>query len=184
MLILGAANLTVTPASSRHPSRPPVASIRENARARRGLSSPWTRFSKGLFRLMDTLEAACIEHRGATAEAMTEGAVQAYLQVKAEQAEASRALYRIAIELDSRGLVEAAIQRAEHAIAAMLATASDGRFSNTRAVARMLFAAIHGTVRMFYEREIPPAIRREIERHLTVMCCSYVTAAIRPKGRA
>src|SRR5687768_9530655 len=102
-----------------------------------------------LAKLMDTLEAACIEHRGTTAEAMTDAAVKAYLQVKAEQAEASRALYRIAIELDSRGLVEAAIQRAELAIASMLATASDGRFSNARAVARMLFAAIHGTVRSF-----------------------------------
>lgn len=137
-----------------------------------------------LAKLMDTLEAACIEHRGATAGAMTEGAVKAYLKVKAEQAETSRALYRIAMDLDSRGLVEAAIQRAEHAIAAMLATASDGRFSNARAVARMLFTAIHGTVRMFYEREIPPKIRKEVERHLRVMCCSYVAAAIRPKGRA
>jgi len=128
--------------------------------------------------LMDTLEAVCHEHRGAAAEAMTAGAVKGYLQVKAKQAEASRALYRIAIELDSRGLVEAAIQRAERAIAAMLATARDGRFADPRAVARMLFAAIHGTVRMFYEREISATIRRDVERSLTAMCCSYVAAAI------
>src|SRR5688572_19401608 len=109
-----------------------------------------------LAKLMDTLEQACENNRGATAKDMIEAAVKAYLQVKAKQPEASRALYLIAIELDSRGLVEAAIRRAEQAIAAMLATASDGRFSDPRAVARMLFAAIHGTVRMFYEREITP----------------------------
>jgi AcrR family transcriptional regulator len=136
-----------------------------------------------LAKLMDTLEAACTDHHGATAEVMTEAAVQAYLQVKAKQPEASRALYLIAIELDSRGLVEAAIQRAEQAIAAMLATASDGRFSDPLAVARMLFAAIHGTVRMFYERQISPTIRREIERQLTMMCRSYVAAAITPRRR-
>lgn len=136
-----------------------------------------------LTNLMDVLESVCIEHRGATAEVMTEAAVRAYLQVKAKQPETSRALYLIAIELDSRGLVEAAIQRAEQAIAAMLATARDGRFSDPRTIARMLFAAIHGTVRMFYEREISATTRREVERQLTVMCCSYVAEAIKPKER-
>ena len=107
-----------------------------------------------------------------------EAAVKAYLQVKAQQPEVSRALYLVALELDGRGLVEAAIQRAERAIAAMLSTASDGRFADPHAVARHLFAAIHGTVRMFYERELPPTIGGEAERQLTMMCRSYVAAAI------
>jgi AcrR family transcriptional regulator len=137
-----------------------------------------------LAKLMDTLEAACHQHRGAKAEVMTEAAVKAYLQVKAAQPEVSRALYLIAMELDSRGLVEAAINRAEQAIAAMLSTASDGRFSDPHAVARALFAAIHGTVRMFYERHMPPAIDGEVANQLTMMCRSYVGAAIRMEGRA
>jgi AcrR family transcriptional regulator len=136
-----------------------------------------------LTQLMDALEAACIAHRGTTAEAMTEAAVRAYLQVKAKQPEASRALYLIAIAFDPRGLVEAAIQRAERAISAMLATARDARFSQPRAVARTLFAAIHGTVRTFYEREMTATTRREVERQLTMMCCSYVCAARRPGSR-
>jgi AcrR family transcriptional regulator len=134
-----------------------------------------------LAKLMDTLEAACGDHRGGTAEVMTEAAVKAYLQVKARQPEVSRALYLVALELDGRGLVEAAIQRAERAIAAMLSTASDGRFSDPHAIARHLFAAIHGTVRMFYERELPPAIGGEAERQLTMMCRSYVAATIQPQ---
>jgi AcrR family transcriptional regulator len=134
-----------------------------------------------LGKLMDTLEAACKEQRGGTAEAMTEGAVRTYLQVKAEQPEASRALYLVAIELDTRGLVEGAIVRAEQALAAMLATASNGRFSDPHAVARTLFAAIHGTVRMFYERQIPPTINGKIARQLTMMCRAYVAAAIQPQ---
>lgn len=131
-----------------------------------------------LEKLMDRLEAACEGQRGGTAEAMTEAAVKAYLQVKAEQPEVSRALYLIVAELDAQKLVEAAIQRAEQAIAAMLATASDGCFSDPHAVARVLFAAIHGTVRMFYERDLPPLIGGDIERQLTMMCRSYVTEAI------
>jgi hypothetical protein len=129
---------------------------------------------------MATLEAACNDHQGAPAEVMTEGAVKAYLQVKVEEPEVSRALYLVALELDERGLVEAAIQRAEQAIAAMLSTASDGRFSDPHSVARLLFAAIHGTVRMFYERQIPPLIGGEVERQLTMMCRSYVAAAMHP----
>jgi hypothetical protein len=132
---------------------------------------------------MDALEAACNHHRGEPADVMTAAAVKAYLQVKATQPEVSRALYLIAIELDSRGLVEAAIQRAEKAIAMMLATASDGRFSDPHAVARTLFAAIHGTVRMFYERALPPLIGGEEARQLTMMCRSYVAAAIERKKR-
>jgi AcrR family transcriptional regulator len=134
-----------------------------------------------LAKLMDILEAACNAHRGKSSEVMTEAAVKAYLQVKAQQPEVSRALYLVAIELDGRGLVEAAIQRAERAIAAMLSTASDGRFADPHAVARHLFAAIHGTVRMFYERKLPPTIGGEAERQLTMMCRSYVAAAIQPQ---
>lgn len=136
-----------------------------------------------LANLMDTLEAACDENRGKPAEEMIEAAVQAYLEVKAQQPEVSRALYVIAVELDSRGLVEAAIERAEQAIASMLSTASDGRFSDPHAVARILFAAIHGTLRMFYERGLPPLLGGDVERQLTTMCRSYVASAMRPKGR-
>jgi Tetracyclin repressor-like, C-terminal domain len=120
---------------------------------------------------------------GATAEVMAEAAVKAYLQVKAAQPEVSRALYLTAIELDAYALVEAAIQRAERAIAAMLSTASDGRFSDPHAVARLLFAAIHGTVRMFYERDIPPRIGGEVGSQLTMMCRAYVAAAIQSEER-
>lgn len=132
-----------------------------------------------LEQLMDALEAACNEHRGAPAEVMIEAAVKAYLQMKAKQPDVSRALYYIALELDARALIESAIQRAERAIASMLATASDGRFSDPHAVARILFAAIHGTVRMGYEREMPPLLGGEGERQLTMMCRSYVAAASR-----
>lgn len=132
-----------------------------------------------LERLMGTLEAACDDHRGAMAEVMTEGAVKAYLQVKAEQPKVSRALYLVALELDERGLVESAIQRAEQTIAAMLSTASDGRFFDPHAVAGLLFAAIHGTVRMYYERNLPPRIGGDVERQPTMMCRSYVAAARR-----
>lgn len=123
------------------------------------------------------VEAACRDHRGAPAEVMAEAVVKAYLQAKTEQIEVSRALYLIAVEFDTRELIEAATRRGEKAIAAMLSTAGDGPFGDPPVVARILLAAIHGAVRTFYERDMPPATGGEVERQLTLMCRSYLIAA-------
>ena len=135
-----------------------------------------------LDRLMNTLEAACESQKGGTAEDMIEAAVKAYMQVKADDPEASRALYFVVNELGAISLVETAIQRAERAIAAMLSTASDGDLADPQAVARQLFAAVHGTLRMFYERDLPLIIGSDVEKQLTTMCRSYVAAAIKPQA--
>ena len=127
--------------------------------------------------LAGALEVACGEHRGAAVEAMAEAVVRAYLHAKARQRGVSQALYLIAVEFDTRDLIEAATRRAEQAIAAMLATARDGRFPDPHVVAQTMLAAVYGTVRAFYERDMPPAIGGEVERQLTLMCRSYLAAA-------
>lgn len=134
--------------------------------------------------IADALEAACADHRGTTVEVMAEAAVKAYLHAKTKQCEVSRALYLIAIELDARGLIEAATRRCEQAIAAMLSTAGDGHFPDPYVVAQTLLAAVYGTVRAFYERDLPPAIGGEVEGQLTIMCRSYLAAASRAARRA
>ena len=134
--------------------------------------------------LVNALEAACGDHRGATVEVMAEAVVKAYLQAKTKQCEVSRALYLIAIELDAGGLVEAATRRGEQAIAAMLSTANDGQFTDPHVVAQTLLAAVYGTVRAFYERDLPPAIGGEVEKQLTVMGRSYLAAASKAERRA
>ena len=137
-----------------------------------------------LDRLMDMLEAACRSQHGRPAQEMTEAAVRAYLQVKADEPEISRALYAIVTELDAYRLVEAAIQRAERALAAMLSSAADGDFADPHAVARLLFAAVHGTLRMLYERDLPPVIGSDMESQLMTMCRAYIAAALRPPQAA
>lgn len=127
--------------------------------------------------IVDTLEVACIQHRRATVGVMADGVVEAYLRAKTRQCEVSRALYLIAIELDAGGLIEAATQRGEQAIAAMLSTASDGRFPDPHVVSQTLLAAISGTTRAFFERNWSPALGVEIARQLTLMCRSYLVGA-------
>lgn len=134
--------------------------------------------------IVSAVEAACRDHRGAPAEAMAEAVVKAYLEAKTEQSEVSSALYLIAVEYDGREPIEAATRRGEEAIAAMLSTASDGHFDDPHVVAQTLLAAIHGAVRAFYERDRPPAIGGEVEKQLTLMCCSYLVAAREGERRA
>ena len=106
--------------------------------------------------LADAVEASCAEYRGGPAGMIGESIASAYLRAKARQAEASRALYLIATELDGSAMIEAAIARAERAITRVLATASDRRFAKPGLVARTLLATISGALRALYERGTPP----------------------------
>ncbi len=134
--------------------------------------------------LASALEAACDDHRGATVEAMAEAVVKAYLKAKTRQCEVSRALYLIAIELDARGAVETATRRGEQALSVMLSTADDGYFPDPDVVAQIWLAAVYGTVRAFYERDLPPMIGGEVERQLTIMSCSYLAAVSNAERRS
>ncbi len=129
--------------------------------------------------IVSAVEVACHDHHGVGTEAMAEAVVKAYLQAKAKQSDVSSALNLIAVELDARNLIEAANQRGEEAIAAMLSTASDGRPGDLQVVAQTLLAAIYGTVRTFYERGSPPAAGDKVEKQLTVMCRAYLSASRR-----
>ncbi len=124
--------------------------------------------------LINALVEACDGHRGTTTETMADAVVRAYLQAKERQSDVSRALYLIAIELDAHELIEAGTQRCERAMVAMLSTASDGRFLDPLAVAQTFLAALHGAVRVFYERDLPPAVRGGVEKQLAIMCRSYL----------
>jgi AcrR family transcriptional regulator len=126
--------------------------------------------------LAEAIEKACDENLCATVEMMAETVVKAYLQAKMAQAEVSPALYRIAMELDARELIELAARRSERAIEAMLSTASDGRFADPSLIAQTLTAALYGTLPAFCHRVLTPANGIEAERQLTIMFRSYLVA--------
>ncbi len=129
--------------------------------------------------LVEAVEAACLRHRGDRIAAMAEAVVTSYLRAKMMQSEASRALYLIAVELHAQGLLEAATRRGEDAITAMLSTASDGEFADPRVVARAMLAAIYGTARAYFERDLPLTWGDEVEEQLTIMCRAYLIAMSR-----
>ena len=129
--------------------------------------------------LADAVETSCAEHRGGLAGTIGEGVASAYLRAKAQQAEASRALYLIATELDGSAMIEAAIARAERAITRVLATASDRWFASPDLVARTMVASNvlatrSGAVRSLYERGTPPVSGGDVEKELVTLCRAYL----------
>jgi len=125
--------------------------------------------------LAGAIEKACGENPCAT-EMIAETIVKAYLQAKMAQAEISPALYRIAMELDARALIELATRRSARAIETMLSTTGNGRFADPSLVAQTLTAALYGTVPAFCHRVLSPADGSEAERQLTIMFRSYLVA--------
>lgn len=126
--------------------------------------------------LVDAVEAGCGEQRGASLARMAEALVHSYLRAKLSQREASQALYLVGVELPAQELLEAAMRRAEAIVSDMVATARDGTIGDPAAIARMLLAAIHGTARTYFERDLTDIIDSEVEAHLTAMCGAYLMA--------
>lgn len=139
---------------------------------------------KHITRLALAVELACAEQRNAPISHMAEAIVRSSLRAKLEQQEASQAFYLIATELDARELVEAATRRAEAAVEATLATAGDAHVPSPHVVARMLLAAVSGTARVFFERDLIDTLGGEVEDHLTVMCGSCLGAVSSAAQRA
>ncbi|WHO71555.1 TetR/AcrR family transcriptional regulator [Rhizobium sp. BT03] len=109
-------------------------------------------------------------------EMIAEAVVKAYLQTQIARAEVSPALYRIAMELDARALIEAAARRSASAIEAMLSTSGNGRFADPGLLAQTLTAALYGTVPPFCHRILSVADAHEAEKQLTIMFRSYLVA--------
>lgn len=126
--------------------------------------------------LAGAIEEASHDNPRATKEMIAETVVRAYLRAKMAQAEISPALYRIAMELDARELIELATRRSAKAIEAMLSTTGDGRFANAGLLAQTLTAALYGTVPAFCHRVLSAADGAEAERQLTIMFRSYLVA--------
>jgi AcrR family transcriptional regulator len=126
--------------------------------------------------LAGAIEKACGESPCTTKQMIAEIIVKAYLQAKMAQAEVSPALYRIAMELDARELIESATRRSASAIETMLSTTADGYFADPSLVAQTLTAALYGTVPAFCHRVLSPADGIKAERQLTIMFRSYLVA--------
>lgn len=123
-----------------------------------------------------TVEAACLQFRGAPAATMVSGLVTAYINAKTAHVDLSRALYLIAAELDTADLVGGITQRVQDAMATLLTTAADAAFDDLPSITFALGATMAGMTRAAFERGAPPAMLRVLRTQLATMCLAYLQA--------
>lgn len=124
--------------------------------------------------IVTAIEAVGESHRGEKIAAISDALVAAYLDAKTANLDTTRALYRIAPELDLAALQKDNAARVNKAVGAALASASDAKFADLRTVAITLQATVTGTTRALLEREASPAMWSIVTNELPRMCRAYL----------
>jgi len=134
--------------------------------------------------LSDQLVAAAESVRGEPLETMVQTVVGAFIKAKTKRIDASRVLYTVAGELDSRGFVRQIEARNRAAFARMLESACDASFDDISIVTFMFAAALLGPTRMLLEGHASATTKRKLRGHIERLCLSYLQGEARPRRRA
>jgi AcrR family transcriptional regulator len=124
--------------------------------------------------LSDTLVGAAQSVHGEPLETMVSTVVSAFVKAKTKNVDASRALYKVASDLDARGFVREIEARNQAAFKAMLKTASDARFDDLATVTFMFAAALVGPTRMLLEGHATPTTIRKLRGQIERLCFRYL----------
>jgi AcrR family transcriptional regulator len=130
-----------------------------------------------------SVEGACFKQHGVPVSRMAEALVEAYWNAKIVRCDVTRALYSVAAEVNTAGLVEAFSKRVEIATAAMFASATDAEFADLEIVNLTLLTSLFGTVRTLFDRSLPKPWACGVQQQLVFMCSSYLEAAKIPAGQ-
>lgn len=95
---------------------------------------------------------------------------------KTERADATRALYRTAVELDNETLIEAFATRVDQATTVMLASAPEMAPKALESINLTLVTVIFGAVRNAFERNLDQMAIANLREQLMLMCAAYLEA--------
>jgi AcrR family transcriptional regulator len=132
-----------------------------------------------LSEFVGAFEAACLKHRNESIAAMTQGMVNAFLDIKIRDPDATRALYKIASELDTDELKFGTARGLQAACVAMLASATDATFDDLPDIAFTLLTAMNGTTRAVFEFGAQPRMVQVLRIQLLAMCRGYLQVSAR-----
>ena len=127
--------------------------------------------------IVAAVEAAGEQYQGRRIAAISDALVAAYLGAKMANIETTRALYRVAPELDLAALQHTISVRTDKAVSAALGSASDARFADLRAVTTTMQAVVTGAIRVVLEGNASPATLKIMATELPRMCRAYLRAA-------
>jgi AcrR family transcriptional regulator len=122
------------------------------------------------------VERACRQLQASSIATMASGVVNAYLDAKTVDVEASRALYMVSGEIDISDLLGRISKRIAAAIEEMLATATDAEFDDLSTVTFTLGVAMSGAVRVVFDRGAKKPMLRALREELPTMCAAYLIA--------
>lgn len=125
------------------------------------------------------IEEACVIYNGARLADMSDGLVRAYLDAKLRYLPGSLALYAVASDLDTASLIADVVQRTDHAIERLLASAQDASFDDIATVTFAVRTLLVGTVRAGLENDASPGALAMLRTQVPLMCRAYLVAASR-----
>ena len=115
------------------------------------------------------------ETRGnAAVNARVDAVIEAFIDAKAARADVTRAMYKVAAELEVGELRGGVSKRIHRAIVDILTGAADAKFDDPDAVAFTMQAAMAGAARAVFEGGATPAMIRVLRSQLAFMCKGYV----------
>jgi AcrR family transcriptional regulator len=127
------------------------------------------------------VETACARLEGRRLAEISDGIVAAYLSAKLERLDLSRALFRIAPDLDFAELQSDMAKRMNKAVGAALESASDARVDDVRVAVPMLLAAAAGATRAALEAGGSRARLSVLEVELPKLCRAYLLVSATPR---
>ncbi len=123
------------------------------------------------------IETACAAVHGAPLRKMAEAIVEAFVEAKCRDIDASAALYAVSDDVEGKRLAQGLYARAPKAMAALFATARKKTIRQPDIVAATLFSAMTGVSRAMLERGATRSTKTILQEELTVMARAYLKAS-------
>lgn len=123
---------------------------------------------------VDEFEAACFRYWNEPIDNITQGIVTAFLDIKIRHPDVTRALYKIADELDTDELRFGTAKSLQTACISLLGSARDATFENLPEIAFTLLTAMNGTTRAVFEFGAEPEMVKMLHIQLLALCRGYL----------
>jgi AcrR family transcriptional regulator len=138
---------------------------------------------KHLNEVVTAVELACNAAKGQPLRVMASSVVDAYVDAKFKNSNASKALYSVASMLGSNAIVANMTQRSQLALCDMLATAEDAEFKDLRMVSYVISTALVGPIQGLLHADAPLVAVQGVKQHLILMATGYLSAVASCEGR-
>jgi AcrR family transcriptional regulator len=132
---------------------------------------------KHLNGVVTAVELACDAAKGKPLNVMASSVVDAYVEAKFRNSNASKALYAVASLLGSNAIVANMTQRSQLALCDMLATAKDAEVKDLRTVSYVISTALVGPIQGLLHADAPLSVMQGVKQHLILMATGYLSAA-------